>query len=186
MGIHAILFDFVGVLLQKKGGHAPDTLADEIDRLVGQVTDDALFQRQIAERFGLDQVALDKILARVVDKYEAFQPLWKLIPQLRERYRLAIINNGTALTLPLFRARYAIDERFLFVSSAMEGIRKPDPRIFSLTTELLGVAPEECLFMDDSAQNVESAARLGMETIHWPDAETGWQAFRAWRGRQEG
>ena len=47
----------------------------------------------------------------------------------------------------------------------MEGIRKPDPRIYALTCERLGVEPEGTLFLDDLGVNLKPARALGMRTI---------------------
>ncbi len=51
------------------------------------------------------------------------------------------------------------------VESAREGLRKPDPRIYELTCERLGVAPVEAVFLDDLGVNLKSARALGMATI---------------------
>jgi putative hydrolase of the HAD superfamily len=53
----------------------------------------------------------------------------------------------------------------VFVESAVEGLRKPDPRIFVLACERLGVAPAEAVFLDDIGANLKSARGLGMTTI---------------------
>ena len=59
----------------------------------------------------------------------------------------------------------------LLVVSAEEGIEKPDPVIYRLTAEQLGVAPEQCLFVDDVAGHVAGAISVGMIGIHHRDAE---------------
>jgi epoxide hydrolase-like predicted phosphatase len=53
----------------------------------------------------------------------------------------------------------------VFVESAVEGLRKPDPRIFVLACERLGVTPAEAVFLDDIGANLKSARGLGMTTI---------------------
>jgi putative hydrolase of the HAD superfamily len=52
-----------------------------------------------------------------------------------------------------------------FVESAVVGLRKPDPRIFHLACEALGVAPPEAVFLDDIGTNLKAARALGMTTI---------------------
>ena len=47
----------------------------------------------------------------------------------------------------------------------MEGLRKPDPRIYTLTCERLGVTPSEAVFLDDIGSNLKAARALGMTTI---------------------
>ena len=53
----------------------------------------------------------------------------------------------------------------VYVESAVEGIRKPDPRIYQLACERLGVAPDEAVFLDDIGRNLKTARELGMTTI---------------------
>ncbi len=45
------------------------------------------------------------------------------------------------------------------------GMRKPDPEIFRHAAELIGVPPEECVFVDDLEQNAEGARAVGMHGI---------------------
>lgn len=51
------------------------------------------------------------------------------------------------------------------VISGEVGLRKPDPAIFELTTERLGVPPERCVFVDDHPGHLASAAEAGMTTV---------------------
>lgn len=53
----------------------------------------------------------------------------------------------------------------LVVESSVEGIRKPDPRIYQLACERLDVAPERVVFLDDLGVNLKPARALGMQTI---------------------
>jgi len=179
--IRIILFDLVGVLLFQREDYSPDETVEAIDKLIGRVTDDARFRNEVFQRFHLSSVEFDQLLRRVVDKYAVFLPIWGLLPDLRKQYRLGIINNGTYFTYPAFDDRYNLGKNFdLFVSSAQEGIRKPDARIYRLACERLEVNPAECLFMDDSMSNTREADRLGMQTVHWPNQQVGFQRFLEW------
>ncbi|HEY1737880.1 MAG TPA: HAD family phosphatase, partial [Acidimicrobiia bacterium] len=51
------------------------------------------------------------------------------------------------------------------VESSRVGLRKPDPRIYALVCERLGVEPPECAFLDDLGINLKPARELGMTTI---------------------
>lgn len=57
------------------------------------------------------------------------------------------------------------------VVSGLERIVKPDPRIYRVFCERYGLAPEACVFIDDSEPNVISARRTGMEAIHFTSPE---------------
>ena len=58
--------------------------------------------------------------------------------------------------LPLFDA---------VIESSKAGVRKPDPRIYLMMCELLGVAPAACIYLDDLGVNCKPAAGLGMTAI---------------------
>jgi putative hydrolase of the HAD superfamily len=55
------------------------------------------------------------------------------------------------------------------VESAVEGLRKPDPRIYELTCARLEVRPDETVFLDDLGVNLKAARALGMATIKVAD-----------------
>jgi putative hydrolase of the HAD superfamily len=181
MAIHAILFDFVGVLFFKNPKLTVDTRIKEIDKQIGSVTNDAEFITKIQQQYHFQEKEFEKIIMQIASMYEPFIPLWDLLPNLKKTYLLAVINNGTTLTLQHFFQTLPIQTLFnVFVSSAQEGIKKPDPEIFIRTTNKLSVNPEECLFMDDSFENIQAANHLGMKTIWWnKDRYTHLQEFSA-------
>ncbi len=57
------------------------------------------------------------------------------------------------------------------VESAVEGLRKPDPRIYELVLARLGVAAEHCVFLDDLGINLKPARVMGMTTIKVTDPD---------------
>jgi putative hydrolase of the HAD superfamily len=60
----------------------------------------------------------------------------------------------------------AIMERFdVIVESSKVGVRKPEARFYEIACELLGVQPDECVFLDDLGINLKPAATMGMTTI---------------------
>ena len=77
---------------------------------------------------------------------------------------VALVSNS------LGRNCYArIDQDELFdvsVISGKVGVRKPSRRIYRIACEQLGVAPEECILVDDLENNLAGAARLGIRGIH--------------------
>lgn len=168
--IKAIIFDLVGVLAFQKKDHVPSG-KDEInafciERLFNHIDDQKLIA-DIKSQLNLTNVEIDKALPYIPSRFELFSPLWNLLPKLKEKYRLAIVNNGNAIALNHWKSKFDFSPFELFINSGEEGIRKPDPEIFLLTCRKLGVKPEECLFMDDTWENIESAQKLGMKTIWW-------------------
>ena len=57
------------------------------------------------------------------------------------------------------------------VISGQVGMRKPEPSIYRLAAETIGVEPRRCVFVDDTTGNVAVAATLGMTVIHHKRAE---------------
>ena len=53
----------------------------------------------------------------------------------------------------------------VIIESSKEGIRKPDPRIYALACERVGVAPQAVVYLDDLGINLKPARDLGMTTI---------------------
>ncbi|MCQ4121439.1 HAD-IA family hydrolase [Rhodococcus tibetensis] len=56
------------------------------------------------------------------------------------------------------------------VLSGDVGVAKPDPRIYRLTAEVLGLQPRDCIFVDDLGVNVRGAVAVGMVGVHHVDA----------------
>ena len=89
-------------------------------------------------------------------------PMIAFVRELRERgVRTALLTNNVREWEPLWRAKLPeIDEIFeVVVDSAFVGLRKPDPRIYELTLERLGVAAGECVFLDDLDVNCAAMPR---------------------------
>ncbi len=57
------------------------------------------------------------------------------------------------------------------VESSKLGWRKPDPRIYRHACDLLGVAPEQCVYLDDLGINLKPARAMGMRTIKVGDPD---------------
>lgn len=53
----------------------------------------------------------------------------------------------------------------VIVESSVEGVRKPQPRIYQIACERLGVAPSQAVFLDDLGINLKPARAMGMTTI---------------------
>ncbi|KAI9472396.1 MAG: HAD-like domain-containing protein [Benjaminiella poitrasii] len=52
-----------------------------------------------------------------------------------------------------------------FLESRLIGLRKPDPKIYQYACKVIGIQPNEAIFLDDIGMNLRSAGKLGMKTI---------------------
>jgi epoxide hydrolase-like predicted phosphatase len=93
----------------------------------------------------------------------------------RERnLRFALCTNNVREWEARWRALLPIDELFeVVVDSAFVGTRKPEPEIYAITLERLGVPAHACVFIDDLEPNVDAAKTAGMQGIvHRDTAQT--------------
>ena len=179
--ITTIFFDFVGVLMEVNASAVVSHQVEMVDHQIGEVIDDHRFRERILNDYCLSEMQFETILEQIVERYQPFDPLWRILPDLRKSYSVGIINNGTWLTYPRFNAKYGIEHRFdIFVSSALEGVRKPNHQIYLRACEKLYISPDQCLFLDDSKDNVSSAVKIGMQGIWWETHQTGFQEFIEW------
>lgn len=87
--------------------------------------------------------------------------------------RVGVLSNSWGSSPYDAYAPWHLDEHFdTVVISDQVGLRKPDPAIYRLAAERLGVPPEGCVFVDDYADYLEPASRLGMTTVHAVDPTT--------------
>jgi len=70
--------------------------------------------------------------------------------------------GAMGLVMPFFDA---------IVESSKAGVRKPDPRIYVMMCELLGVQPQACVYLDDLGINCKPAHQLGMTAIKVVDVD---------------
>ena len=107
-----------------------------------------------------------------------FRPrMARVLTECKTHYKVGCITNNmkntptqastTPAPNPEHAARTAaiLDEFDVVVESSVEGIRKPDPRIYRLACDRLGVAPENAVFLDDLGINLKPARAMGMITI---------------------
>lgn len=88
------------------------------------------------------------------------------------RYLLCTLNNESR-ELNMYRIeRFGLRSRFsAFFTSSFLGVMKPSPRIYRIALEVTQRRPEEVLFIDDRAQNIEAADAIGMSTLHFRGEE---------------
>ncbi len=86
------------------------------------------------------------------------------------RYLMAVISNESAEINAYRIQRFGLRENFTaFFSSCYVGIQKPDVRIFQMALNVTQRAADECVFVDDRAENVAGGRRVGMNTIQFQD-----------------
>jgi HAD superfamily hydrolase (TIGR01549 family) len=165
--IKGIIFDMVGPLLQKNPVYVFDEVIETAEKIKNNFPNDKEFIKALGENEVTKRYSLEEIAQKVVSKYCKISEIWNiLLPKLKENYKLGIINNGTAITIPYFKKENNFDEFFsIFINSSEVNIEKPDSRIYLLALEQMNLKPEECVFIDDMMDNVLGAEKIGMKGL---------------------
>ena len=99
----------------------------------------------------------------------------ELIAQLKTEHGLKIVViSNESRTVNAYRIRTFHLDRLVdtFISSCFVGMRKPDANIFRLALDLAQTAPEQAIFIDNTAMFVEIAERFGIHGVLHVDYES--------------
>lgn len=199
MSIEAVLWDFGGVILSSpfeafNRYEAELGLPRDFVRSVNAINPDnnawALMERseidldQFCVRFEAEAAAQggtlsgQRILALLSG--EIRPQMVEALKRVAARFRTACITNnmpaghGPAMMRSGAKAEAIGQIMALFehvVESSKLGMRKPDPRIYAHACQLLGVAPQRCVYLDDLGINLKPAKAMGMATIKVSDPD---------------
>ena len=86
---------------------------------------------------------------------------------LRKQYKVGLISNAWSDLRPWIVSKKFEDAFDAMTISAEARVAKPDPRIYRIALEELGVAPAESIFLDDFPENVAGARAVGMQAIRF-------------------
>jgi putative hydrolase of the HAD superfamily len=91
--------------------------------------------------------------------------------RVKKKFKTGCITNNlpaNAIGSASGRSLYVAEVMALFdhvIESAKIGLRKPDPRIYRIMVDALGVDPDACVYLDDLGVNLKPAREMGMTTI---------------------
>jgi putative hydrolase of the HAD superfamily len=169
----------IGIELQDFVRAALGVYAGEEDSLVAGFETGAISEGEFAEAFAErlsrvtgSRVEPDGLVARIFSGLRLEPLMLSVVARVRgSGLKTALLSNSWGRDL---YPRATLDELFdAVVISGEVGLRKPDPAIFSFATEQLGVAPDACVFVDDTPEHLKSAAALGITTVlHRTPADT--------------
>lgn len=190
----AVIFDFGGVITASPF-EAFNRLEDErglprdLVRRINATNPDsnawALFERAEIDAAGFNELFaaearaaghdLDGASVLAVLSGSIRPAMVSALDQLKDAgYRLACITNnvpsghgaGMARSGDAKDAYEQVFARFEHViESSKAGVRKPDPRIYQMMCDHLGLGPQACVYLDDLGINCKPAAQLGMAAI---------------------
>lgn len=187
MAIAAVIFDFGGVMTSSPFEafaryEAEQGLPDGLIRRVNATNPDDNAWAKL-ERSEIDVAGFDALFLAEATALGHPVPGSAILPLLsgdlrpgmvaalkacRLRFRVGCITNNISGDRDPVTAAGVHDVLGLFeivIESSKVGLRKPDPRIYRLMCEQLGVEPAHCVYLDDLGINCKPAAALGMTAI---------------------
>jgi epoxide hydrolase-like predicted phosphatase len=191
-----LLLDFGGVVTTDplaalsafclREGLAPDAFARVLAGDPGRAAYQAVEAAKISQRdfevtvgrlLGVDDRGL---LTRALGTLRPRAEVLELVRRARsEAVRVGLLSNswGDGDYDPY--GGYDLEALFdAVVISGDAEVRKPDLAIYLLAAAELGLQPQECVFVDDTAANLPPAEALGMATVHFTDPDKGMAEIR--------
>lgn len=175
----AVIFDCFGVLYPEitknffqrniKLFDGDSSFMDDLDLQIdlGKITRrEFLFKLEEKTKIPADKIESELDQDAVYDR-----DLVELIKKLKQTYKIGFLSNAGREEAEIIW-RDKIDHLFdVKIISGEIGIVKPDPKIYALCLEKLGVKPAECAFIDDNPANVAGAQNIGMDSILYKDID---------------
>jgi epoxide hydrolase-like predicted phosphatase len=132
---------------------------------LGQL-DEVEFARRFSVALGLGEEGSEDLVERLWADMRPDEEMIEAVAGFHAAgVRTGLISNswGTALKYEEELMGRLFDG---LVISHLDGMRKPDPAIYALGAERIGLQPEQCVFVDDLPGNLKPARAMGMATVH--------------------
>ena len=127
-----------------------------------KVTEDLAAYRNVEVGYARDMINL------AISKQETIAPTGRLIGELKKAgYRLYVLSNMSREFIDFLRQQEVYANFDGEVISCEEGVAKPMPEIYDLLLNRFSLDAADTLFIDDRKENVEAAARKGIQTFHF-------------------
>jgi epoxide hydrolase-like predicted phosphatase len=195
MSIKAVIFDLGGVILRTEYQAPRQRLAESFGMDYEDI-EKIVFGSPSAARASVGEITekehwlnVMKMLKHPASEYERVreeffagdvidQTLLGFIRSLRDEYKTCLISNAFD-DLREYVVREKIDDAFdHMIISAEVKVAKPDAKIYHIALNQLGVSPNEAVFVDDFTKNIEACEQLGIQGVHFKDAESAIQQVR--------
>ena len=185
--IEAMLVDVGDVMIRLKRGKLFECLREHCTRLDEAEMEAALhvdgtgihvdyemgkmdfdgFYSELVKRFGL-QLEKQAFLAQWQDYFLPNRPMDALVGRLGRQVRWWGLSNTNAEHYARFKQAFRVFDVFEEVMGSFQlGLRKPDPEIFKVALNRIGLPPVKVFYVDDLLPNVEAAREAGMPAFHY-------------------
>lgn len=193
MPVDALILDFGEVLVRPQSRDAIARMAQLVNISAGDFQNRywshrlaydggltaAEYWRRVLEGLDVPSPEMDRLVTDLIgadyDSWTVYRPeVWEIAAAFRASGgRTAILSNGVPEIMGRLRTERSLAEFFdAIVVSYEVACAKPDPAIYGICLDRLRVPAESALFVDDRVENLEAAARLGIQTLHFTRDES--------------
>lgn len=182
MAIKCIIFDVGGVLISKIE-HTHDALNEEFGKnifdrkdalhrksLLGKITEKE-FYKALSRKH---QIPAKRLQMLADEKYAKIAKLnkdaMKIAKRLKRNYKICILSNVTSHQKKHAHIKKLYSSFDHVVLSCDIGAAKPSKKIFIEVMKKLNARPQECIYIEDRKEFLETARKLGMNVIHFISA----------------
>jgi putative hydrolase of the HAD superfamily len=157
------LQDLVRAALSAYMGDEDDLVTDFETGRLSEADFSVAFAARLEEYSGV-HVEHDGLVAGLFEALDLEEDMFVLVERSKSGgYKTALLSNSWGMGLyPIDRIRELFD---VVVISGEVGLRKPDPEIFKLTVDKLGLEAAACVFVDDHPGHLKAAQEAGMTTV---------------------
>ena len=130
------------------------------------------FYEEVVKLCGLKDISMEGFRAAFTDIFTPIKTTFALIRRLKPNYKLGLLSNTSQWDFEYGIKAIEVFDLFDSVSVSCEvGVMKPGERIFHDALGKLGLAAEECVYIDDLAEFVEAAKAMGFYGIQYVSYE---------------
>jgi len=138
-------------------------LVESFDR--GKMTPEAFYNQVV--KILEARIDYDNFCSIYNDVFFLNPPVLRIMKKLKKNYRLILLSNTDVMRFGFIKRKFP--EAMIFdeyVLSYEVGFMKPHPQIYKIALKKAGFGAKECIFIDDREENIEAAAKLGINGIH--------------------
>lgn len=169
----AIILDMYGVILKDPGegfyAYVNRTFPELDHKEIYGIWDKAdigeIASLEVFKRLGYtgDLATIEKTYLDTVEVNEEF---YSFATEMKKQYKLALLSNDSSEWSRYFRKKFDLNKYFDVITvSGDVKMKKPNPAIYELTLEKLGLDAGDCVYVDDRRNNLSAAEAVGIKAV---------------------
>jgi putative hydrolase of the HAD superfamily len=141
---------------------AESGLRESFDK--GEITPQEFYERAVQKLEA--NIDYDEFFSLYNDVFSLNPPVLEIMKRLKVNYKLVLLSNTDVMRFGFVRQKFSevmiFDE---YVLSFEIGFMKPHPQIYREALKKAGTRAEECVFIDDRAENIQGAEEVALKGI---------------------